>query len=187
MKERRKEIITTEILYWKTNKMLPPHYCDYLIALYNQGEETSEKIYKTKKQPSLLAKKNLSSLLFSITLLCLSILSLVAFNFTELSVILQTAFLSIFVVFLLIYGFKNKTTNILRHLLIVTAIFIILFQSVHMWESYFSDKLHVLFLLILTQCSAWMLMGLKFKIRYLLAAGVLGLLALIISFYQYFR
>ncbi|MDW0117374.1 hypothetical protein QTL97_10545 [Sporosarcina thermotolerans] len=39
MSNQRKKTIITEIKYWKENKLLPEHYCDYLITLYTQGEQ----------------------------------------------------------------------------------------------------------------------------------------------------
>lgn len=33
-----KKVILNEIAFWKQNKLLPEHYCDFLTALYAQGE-----------------------------------------------------------------------------------------------------------------------------------------------------
>ena len=44
MNQQRKRIIISEIKYWKNNKLLPEHYCDFLITLYAQGEEETEEI-----------------------------------------------------------------------------------------------------------------------------------------------
>lgn len=38
MDRERKNIIIQEIHFWKENKMLPEHYCNYLLALYTKGE-----------------------------------------------------------------------------------------------------------------------------------------------------
>ena len=40
---KRKQIIISEIKYWKQNKLLPEHYCDFLITLYAQGEENERR------------------------------------------------------------------------------------------------------------------------------------------------
>lgn len=42
MNPQRKRIIISEIKYWKQNKLLPEHYCDFLITLYAQGEDEKE-------------------------------------------------------------------------------------------------------------------------------------------------
>ena len=42
MNQQRKRMIISEIKYWKQNKLLPEHYCDFLITLYAQGEDKKE-------------------------------------------------------------------------------------------------------------------------------------------------
>lgn len=42
MNAQRKKIIMAEINYWKQNKLLPEHYCDFLITLYTQGDHEQE-------------------------------------------------------------------------------------------------------------------------------------------------
>ncbi|MCM3710868.1 hypothetical protein [Sporosarcina luteola] len=42
MNVQRKKIIIAEINYWKQNKLLPEHYCDFLLTLYTQGDHELE-------------------------------------------------------------------------------------------------------------------------------------------------
>lgn len=42
MTNPRKKIILNEILFWKQNKLLPEHYCDFLAALYTEGADIEE-------------------------------------------------------------------------------------------------------------------------------------------------
>ena len=42
MNVNRKQIIISEIKHWKQSKLLPGHYCDFLITLYAQGEDDTE-------------------------------------------------------------------------------------------------------------------------------------------------
>lgn len=42
MNAQRKKIIMAEINYWKQNKLLPEHYCDFLLTLYTQGDHVQE-------------------------------------------------------------------------------------------------------------------------------------------------
>ena len=47
----RKQIIINEIIYWKKNRMLPEHYCDFLLALYTKGnglQDQSKNRFKKK-------------------------------------------------------------------------------------------------------------------------------------------
>ncbi|MDN4607041.1 hypothetical protein [Sporosarcina highlanderae] len=66
MGTERKKIIITEINYWKENKMLPEHYCDFLITLYTQGEQEqapdiTDAILMNEKKKK---KKKMSSVFF---------------------------------------------------------------------------------------------------------------------------
>ncbi|PKC51915.1 hypothetical protein RhiirA1_482678 [Rhizophagus irregularis] len=45
MPNTRKQIILNEILFWKQNKLLPEHYCDFLMTLYTEGEVEPEENY----------------------------------------------------------------------------------------------------------------------------------------------
>ena len=43
MSNQRKQIILNEITFWKQNKLLPEHYCDFLMTLYTEGNQEDEK------------------------------------------------------------------------------------------------------------------------------------------------
>lgn len=47
MDEMRKKIIIQEINSWKESRMLPEQYCNYLLALYGQGEIPPSKSNET--------------------------------------------------------------------------------------------------------------------------------------------
>ncbi len=43
MDETRKQIIINEIEYWKEHHLLPEQYCDFLLALYTEGNGIEKK------------------------------------------------------------------------------------------------------------------------------------------------
>ena len=53
MDKNRKEIIVKEIEYWEENRMLPAHYCQYLLTLYTEGKG-KENFKKHIKPPGIL-------------------------------------------------------------------------------------------------------------------------------------
>lgn len=56
--EQRKITIINEIRYWKDNHLLPEHYCDFLMALYTEGEQDkADALSKSEGTDALLAKK----------------------------------------------------------------------------------------------------------------------------------
>ncbi|WP_440898184.1 hypothetical protein ACS127_15190 [Amphibacillus sp. Q70] len=69
MNGQRKATIINEIKYWKENRLLPDEYCDYLLALYTEGEENLE---ETEAQIGIMGKINIFSLLFIILNLTLA-------------------------------------------------------------------------------------------------------------------
>lgn len=99
MDENRKQTIIHEIKYWKTNHLLPTHYCDFLLALYTEGsgeveEERAELLvderHKTTDQGLMLLLPHLFSLLMmAIIPLMLSVLLLVNLSIlAQISVII---------------------------------------------------------------------------------------------------
>lgn len=90
MQDQRKTIIVKEIAYWKENKMLPEHYCDYLLTLYTEGNGVEENTISKKRSGFLLS----SLLFFSFIPITIFLL-----YFTELSFILQMAISLIFLIF----------------------------------------------------------------------------------------
>ncbi|WP_339250599.1 hypothetical protein NSQ43_12295 [Sporosarcina sp. FSL W8-0480] len=80
MSIQRKKTIITEIKYWKENKLLPEHYCDFLITLYTQGEQERDisasdaiLINRKKKFSKRLVFLHLLYILSGLTLLAASL------------------------------------------------------------------------------------------------------------------
>ncbi|MCG7345110.1 hypothetical protein MHZ92_13270 [Sporosarcina sp. ACRSL] len=86
MNVQRKKIIMAEINYWKQNKLLPEHYCDFLITLYTQGDHEQE-ISATE---AILSKKKKKVKLRAVFIQSLYIL--IAFAILGISLKLWTLF-----------------------------------------------------------------------------------------------
>ena len=166
MNENRKKIILNEIQYWKQNKMLPEQYCDYLLTLYSGGNPAVEK-QKTKGWI-------LKSLLF---LAAVSITVFVIY-FTELSFILQIAFLLLLGTasgISFIYFLKK---GIVSHLSLILTAFLLLMGSVEIASDVFSLKHIPLAILVAVNCLAWLIVGKKLRILYFFISGIAGLVIL---------
>ena len=82
MNDQRKKIILNEILYWKQNRMLPDTYCDYLLALYSEGEESLQ-----MKNHGLTSK---TSYLFpALFIIFIFVSALIVNYFTEINPLMQ--------------------------------------------------------------------------------------------------
>ena len=54
VKDSRKDLIVNEIQLWKQANMLPEHYCDYLLALYTEGDVMEQSDQKKAKKKTML-------------------------------------------------------------------------------------------------------------------------------------
>lgn len=87
MTNPRKKIILNEILFWKQNKLLPEHYCDFLATLYTEGADIEElEPVQHPKQAVLPSEKRKMILL--VVGLCIAIMAVLALYFTMQSLTL---------------------------------------------------------------------------------------------------
>jgi hypothetical protein len=170
----RQALILKEIKFWKQNKMLPDHYCDYLMALYSNGEEnlSNPPLKKSKMKMMYL------NILFSAVIMSIS---LFVIYFTELSVVLQTAILTGFVV--LLYGMEIYYSNkkISKVTFLIPAAFIILLGSIEMTEEIFRGSPLITYAVLFSNCLLWIIFGLGQRRIYFTLSGGIGSLVLFIS------
>lgn len=74
-KNQKTKIILQEIQHWKKNKLLPEHYCNFLITLYTEGSENS--ISNSKRMKSIYFRY------VFIFLLSIVVVSLLVFYFSD--------------------------------------------------------------------------------------------------------
>lgn len=173
--ENRKNIIVKEIAYWKENRMLPEHYCNYLLTLYTEGNQPAEEKKSTKKnRPNFL--------LSSFWLLFIPI-TVFVFYFTELSFILQMAISLIFLTFCIggIYFLKYKNFGV--DIVLSVAALIFLLASVHMVVHLFPQNLLMLTGMLMIHCAVWFILGKKFKLLYFTISSSVGIVLLIGLFF----
>ncbi|WP_339228146.1 hypothetical protein NSQ77_00040 [Oceanobacillus sp. FSL K6-2867] len=97
MASERIAIIVKEIRYWKEHRLLPETYCDYLLALYTNGEAHSEEVdnkVKTRQWTII----NVIHLLLALLMVPFSLLVL---YFTEFDSFLQLVILLLFFSYLI--------------------------------------------------------------------------------------
>lgn len=114
MTNPRKKIILNEILFWKQNKLLPEHYCDFLATLYTEGADPEElEPVQHPKQAVLPTEKRKMILL--IMGLCIVIIAMLAiyFTITSLTLILTIVVgISACILFIIAWNMARK-----KHLL----------------------------------------------------------------------
>lgn len=180
MTNPRKKIILNEILFWKQNKLLPEHYCDFLAALYTEGADPEElEPVQHPKQAVLPTEKRKMILL--IVGLCIVIIAMLAiyFTITSLTLILTIVVgISACILFIIAWNMARKK-HLLAPIFHLLAAILLFSMSIRICTTYFSGDNLVLFCLIAANCVIWLWSGIKMKLLYFTVSGVLGLLALI--------
>ncbi|MCM3599548.1 hypothetical protein M3175_02315 [Robertmurraya korlensis] len=169
MSDNRKEIIVKEIYYWKETKLLPEQYCNFLLALYTEGEQVNGK---------KAGKRSIKSKFFLAYTSLLLIPIGIFIYFTELSFFLQTTLYALLLLFgfgASFYFFRKATEFIVP--MISTAL-IALLCSVDFVTYAFPNSAVSLYAIIILNCIAWFIIGRKAKLLSFIISSILGLLLL---------
>lgn len=179
MTNPRKKIILNEILFWKQNKLLPEHYCDFLATLYAEGADLEELNPVHHKQAILPSEKR--KLVFLIVGICIAMIALLFMYFTITSLMLiLTVIVGIAALTLFFTAFRVARRNdLLAPIFHLIAAVLLFSMTIRIYTTYFNGDNIALFCLIAANCGVWLWSGIKMKLFYFTVSGVLGLLALI--------
>nr|WP_106779977.1 hypothetical protein [Lysinibacillus timonensis] len=184
MANQRKQIILNEILFWKQSKLLPEHYCDFLMTLYSEGNEVAQ-VENINYKNAIKAKEKrhtnlLTGMIFGISIIFLVLLfTLNQFN----TVVIICSFIFALTAFSLgVYFAKKK--GLVTPILHIIAALLLLGVSVKFSLTYFEHNQILLFLLLILNCILWFAVGLVTRLMYFIVSGALGVIVLIA--YQFF-
>ncbi|REB09999.1 hypothetical protein DVB69_04115 [Sporosarcina sp. BI001-red] len=178
MNAQRKRIIMSEIHYWKKNRLLPEHYCDFLITLYTQGDEQSATDVKVEKA---ILEKERSSVTKKMILLVILATGLCALMFTVGNYpIIMITVSSIFVLGLLIRLMMSKPfRSALIPFTYIIAAFMLLGISLKVWFAFFEGETMLLLGILMLNSILWLFSGRLLKLLYFTISGAAGLLMII--------
>lgn len=175
----RKEIILNEIQFWKQNHLLPAHYCDFLRALYAQGESVDEK-NEVKVSKSILAKEKKKKIMFLTLILVITFTVLVLLFTMNTLGIIPIVFSSMLAVVLLIATIKlSRNKTIIMPVIFISSALLILGLSFKTWLVYFPENPFILLGLVSGNCIMWLISGLLLKLPYFTLSGAIGFLLVI--------
>ncbi|ATP39484.1 hypothetical protein CSE16_05145 [Solibacillus sp. R5-41] len=172
MSNPKKQIIMNEITFWKQNKLLPEHYCDFLMTLYSEGNNNEEISGNAKKAINPVIKRRKWSIA--------SIFPVIALLFTVLLFTIQyewvvVAIAGIFAASCLVGAFYfAKRNKLLATMLQLAVALLMLGISVKISMTYFAGNNNMLFALLITNCILWLISGIMLKITYFTISGVIG-------------
>lgn len=182
MSLQRKQIIMNEISFWKKNKLLPEHYCDFLLTLYAQGENQEEEQTENASKAVLAKNQKYKVMLYVVVGLLTAILLASLFMLTTAIFIPIILVAAAILSFLYIAIKLVKSKSLMAPLLFVFTALLLLGLSFKIWDIYFVEEPLVLIGLIFGNCLLWLFSGLMMKLVYFSISGVLGVL-LIIGYY----
>ncbi|MFD1018783.1 hypothetical protein [Thalassobacillus hwangdonensis] len=179
MQNDRTSIIIKEIRYWKESRMLPEAYCDYLLALYTQGDGITE----VKEESPKGRGTSLQRVIILMINLFLLPLSFLVIYFTEMTYIMQTVILSInvgisFGTFYLLFQSRQYRRDV--HIPLIVGLLNLLMLSIYTINHWFST-IWLLGAVHLMNCILWFIIGRKLDLQYLKVGGFIGVLVFIIS------
>ncbi|MEK4230019.1 hypothetical protein [Solibacillus sp. FSL H8-0538] len=177
MSNQKKQIIVNEIAFWKKNKLLPEHYCDFLLTLYTEGNQDQEEM-KGNATQAVKAQENRKSkgraLIFPlVAIILLALLFTVKVVWLVAVIVGVAAFICLMTAF-----YFAKKNNVLAPVLQLTSALLFLGLSVKVSASYFENNDMVLYGLLALNCAMWLLSGLKMKLVYFTFSGGLGLVVM---------
>lgn len=174
MNPQRKRIIISEIKYWKQSKLLPEHYCDFLIALYGQGD--GENVSAAKANDAILVKerKKLNRTIFLLTFLAIIVSSMmfVLSQYPWLTMMIT----AVFTLLLLQATFRKKQNRLLTSFFYILSAFLLLATSFKLWFVFFEGQFNLLVALLILNCALWLMAGRFLKLLYFTISGAAGLL-----------
>ncbi|WP_342505214.1 hypothetical protein [Sporosarcina sp. FSL K6-2383] len=177
MNQQRKRIIISEIKYWKQNKLLPAHYCDFLITLYAQGEEGNNQEVKVSESILVKEKKRLNRIILLLVLVAI-VVSGGMFIFMHYPTATIAA-ASVTVVVFLLLTLRKKANQALAPFIYIIVSFMLLIMSLKLWFVFFEGHTMLLLGLLMLNCSLWLFAGRLLKLLYFTISGTVGLLLII--------
>ncbi|WP_227934945.1 hypothetical protein [Alkalihalobacillus deserti] len=177
MEYKRKEIIIKEIKYWKQSKLLPEHYCDFLLTLYTEGESLDQE----SKENSAVTK--LKPFLFFITAQSLFLLAVLVIYFTDFSLIMQITIVLFIAITLLIIA-KKSLIELLSNLYLMMTAFVFLLLTVHIVLTFSDGNSNYLLISILSHCLIWFWIGWKWSIRFFTISAILASMVLLFFLFR---
>jgi hypothetical protein len=179
MSLQRKQIIMNEISFWKKNKLLPEHYCDFLLALYAQGENNGDEQTENASKAVLAKKQKTKVILYTIVGLLTAIL-LASLFVSSTAIFIPIILVAIAILSFLYIAIKLvKNKSVMAPLLFVFSALLLLALSFKVWDIYFGDNPLLLIGLIFGNCLLWLFSGLLMKLIYFSISGILGILLII--------
>lgn len=182
MSNPKKQIILNEIAFWKKNRLLPEHYCDFLMTLYSEGneQETSGNVKNAVRSVEKRRKWRLATLFPIIAAIIILLLFTIQYEWVVIAV--AAVFAGSCLIGAIYFAKKN---NLLATMLQLATALAALGITMKICTTYFEGNNEMLYTLLIVNCVFWLLSGIIMKTVYFTISGVMGLI-IIITAWIYF-
>ena len=183
MSNPKKQIIMNEITFWKQNKMLPEHYCDFLMTLYSEGNNDEEITGNSKKAVKNVEKRRNRNVSMVFPIIAMVMLLLL---FTKESEWVVLAVAAVFAAACLVGAvYFAKRNHLMAVMLQLATALSVLGVTLKVGTTYFTSNNEMLYIILIVNCVFWLLSGIALKIIYFTISGILGVIAIISAWFSY--
>lgn len=179
MSNQRKKIILNEITFWKQNKLLPEHYCDFLTTLYTEGDHKDEKQIGNAKHSVKGREKRKFNWIFIVFPLLAVVLFALLFTLDSVWLIVIPATILAISTFIAAFYFAKKN-GLLTSILYISGALVLFGLSVKLCLTFLPSNNPALYGVLIGNCLFWFLSGIKLKLIYFTISGALGIIAILI-------
>ncbi|WP_087971699.1 hypothetical protein [Oceanobacillus rekensis] len=168
----RTAVIVKEIKYWKEHRLLPEKYCDYLLALYTNGQELYDEAEVSNARNGLTPV----IIIHFILLLAMIPFSLLVVYFTEFHLLLQLSILIVFLFYSIwIYLYFRKYSYEFVLVALIVSLLLLLLVSIIL-SSLLTTSIIIHTIVILMNLLLWLLISYAEKNKLLQIVSILSLI-----------
>jgi hypothetical protein len=174
MDAEKRKIIVKEIEHWRRSRLLPEHYCDFLMNLYlEEGMEKPKLLMGVSA--SAVANSNWKIWMFIMAVI--AVLALSALNFNSFGMPMQIGISTLFVVICYVFGYKQKgNAPLVSYILYGIASISLLFIGLYLLNTYEVSSAYA-YIGYVAFCSlVWLINGLAGRMGIFQFCGWIGLI-----------
>lgn len=175
MTAERIAVIISEIKYWKEHRLLPETYCDYLLALYTNGEDVKDEDHLD--HPKRLSPAIMLHLILAISLLPFSFLVL---YFTQFHPFLQLGILLLFSIYSIWFYWYTARNGYELFFFPMLILLLQLFLLTITAANLFTDRNIIMLAVIITNFFFWFRIGKTKHIKFLQILSILCIISTVL-------
>lgn len=179
MSNQRKQIILNELTFWKQNKLLPEHYCDFLMTLYTEGNHEDEKKIGNAKHSVKGKEKRKDKWMFIVFPLLAVALFTLLFTLDSVWLAVIPATMLAIGTFSAAFYFAKKN-GLLTSTLYISGALVLFGLSVKLCLTFLPGNNLALYGILIGNSLFWFLSGMKLKLVYFTISGALGIITILI-------